>query len=59
MNCLRRQEKCLRRFVLFGAAMVAISLAAVTSAVASQCTDSWTGGGGNNNWSNGANHGDP
>src|SRR5579863_4661400 len=54
MNCVRRQEKCLRRLVLFVAAMVAVSLAGATPALA-QCTDSWTGGGGNNNWSNGAN----
>ena len=54
MNCVRRPEKCLRRFVLFAAAMVALSLAGATSALA-QCTDSWTGAGGDNNWSNGAN----
>ncbi len=54
MNCVRRQEKCLRRFVLFVAAMVALSLAGAISALA-QCTDSWTGAGGDNNWSNGAN----
>ncbi|MGA9966687.1 MAG: hypothetical protein WBQ10_15930 [Terriglobales bacterium] len=54
MNCVRRQGKYLRRFVLFAAAMVAVSLAGATPAFA-QCTDSWTGGGGDNNWSNGAN----
>ena len=45
MNCVRQQEKCLRRFVLFVTAMVAVSLASATPALA-QCTDSWTGGGG-------------
>jgi len=54
MNYARQQEKCLRRFVLLMAAVVGLSLAAATSALA-QCTDSWTGAGGNNNWSNGAN----
>ena len=54
MNSVRRQEKCLRKFVLFVAAMVAVWLAGVTSALA-QCTDSWTGAGGDNNWSNGTN----
>jgi hypothetical protein len=52
MNYARQQEKCLRRFVLLVAAMVALSLAGATAALA-QCTDSWTGG--NGNWSNGAN----
>ena len=54
MNCVPQQEKWLRRFVLFVAAMVAISLAGATAALA-QCTDSWTGGDGNSNWSDGAN----
>ncbi len=54
MNCVPQQEKWLRRFVLFVAAVVGLSLAGATSALA-QCTDSWTGGGGNNAWSNGAN----
>ncbi|HSY99851.1 MAG TPA: hypothetical protein VK788_10160 [Terriglobales bacterium] len=54
MNRVRSQEKCFRRFVLLVAAMVAVSLAGATPALA-QCTDSWTGGGGNDNWSNGAN----
>src|SRR5580704_10035737 len=54
MICVPQEEKWLRRFVLFVAAIVALSLAAATPAVA-QCTDSWTGAGGNSNWSNGAN----
>jgi len=54
MNCVPQQEKWLRRFVLFVAAMVAFSLAGATAALA-QCTDSWTGGDGNSNWSDGAN----
>jgi subtilase-type serine protease len=54
MNCARQQEKYLLRFVLFVTAMVALSLAGATPARA-QCTDTWTGGGGDNNWSNGTN----
>jgi len=54
MNCAQQQEKYLIRFVLFVAAMVALSLGGATPALA-QCTDTWTGGGGDNNWSNGAN----
>src|SRR5580692_3061988 len=54
MNCARQQEKYLLRFVLFATAMVALSLAGATPARA-QCTDTWTGGGGDNNWSNGTN----
>jgi len=55
MNCVRQKKKCSRRYVLFVAAMILLSLASATSALAQQCTDSWTGGGGNDNWSNGAN----
>ena len=55
MNCVRQKEKCSRRCVLFVAAMILLSLASATSALAQQCTDSWTGGGGNDNWSNGVN----
>jgi len=55
MNCVQCQEKWLRRFVLFVAAGVALSLAAVTPALAQQCTDTWTGGGGDNAWSDGSN----
>ncbi len=54
MNCVPQREKCLRRFVLFAAAMVALLLAGANPAFA-QCTDNWTGGDGNNNWSDGAN----
>jgi fibronectin-binding autotransporter adhesin len=54
MNCIQQQEKCMPRFVLFVATMVALLLAGSTSALA-QCTDSWTGAGGDNNWTNGAN----
>jgi fibronectin-binding autotransporter adhesin len=54
MNRVRQQEKCPRRFVLFLAAMIVLVLAEATPALA-QCTDSWTGAGGDNNWSNGAN----
>jgi hypothetical protein len=54
MNCVPQQEKWLHRFVLFLAMAVVLSLAGATSALA-QCTDSWTGAGGGNNWSNGAN----
>jgi hypothetical protein len=35
--------------------MILLSLASATSALAQQCTDSWTGAGGDSNWSNGAN----
>jgi fibronectin-binding autotransporter adhesin len=52
MNCVPQEKKWLRRFVLFVVAMLA--LADATSALA-QCTDSWTGAGGDNNWTNGAN----
>jgi hypothetical protein len=55
MNCVRQKEKCSRRYVLFVAAMILLSLASATSALAQQCTDSWTGAGGDSNWSNGAN----
>ena len=55
MNCVRQKEKCSLGYVLFVAAMILLSLASATSALAQQCTDSWTGGGGNDNWSNGAN----
>ena len=54
MNCVRRQEECLRRLALSVAVMVAFSLPGSTSALA-QCTDSWTGAGGGNNWGNPAN----
>ena len=54
MNCVLKQEKCFFRFVLFCAAIVVLSLAGSTPALA-QCTDSWTGAGGDNNWTNGAN----
>jgi hypothetical protein len=53
MNCVQQHEKSLRRFAIFVAAMVALVLGA-TPALA-QCTDSWTGGGGDDNWSNGSN----
>jgi len=55
MNCPCQPEKRLHNFVLFVAVMVTLALAGATSALAQQCTDSWTGGGGDNNWSNGAN----
>ena len=55
MNYIRQQEKRSQNPVLFVAALILLSLAGATSALAQQCTDSWTGGGGNNNWSNGAN----
>ncbi len=54
MNCVRHQEECFRRFALFVAVMVAFSLPGATSVLA-QCTDSWTGAGGGNNWGNPAN----
>jgi len=54
MNYARQPEKSLASFVLLTAALVALSLAVSTPALA-QCTDSWTGGGGNDAWSNGAN----
>jgi hypothetical protein len=54
MRDVQQHEKCFRSFVLFVAAMVALSLAGATSAFA-QCTDSWTGAGGDGNWSNGTN----
>lgn len=53
MNYARQQEKCLCRFVILVAAMVALALAA-TPALA-RCTDRWTGGGGDSNWGNGLN----
>ena len=53
MKPARQQEKNLRRFVIFVVA-ITLSLAAATPAFA-QCTDSWTGAGGDSNWSNGAN----
>ncbi len=55
MNYIRQQEKRSQNPVLFVAALILLSLAGATSALAQQCTDSWTGGGGDNNWSNGAN----
>lgn len=55
MNCVRQKEKCSRTCVLFVTATILLSLASATSALGQQCTDSWTGGGGNDNWSNGAN----
>ena len=55
MNCVRQNEKYSRRCVLFVGAMILLSLASATSALAQQCTDSWTGAGGDSNWSNGAN----
>jgi len=55
MNCPCQPEKRFHNFVLFVAVMLTLSLASATSALAQQCTDSWTGGGGDNNWSNGAN----
>jgi fibronectin-binding autotransporter adhesin len=39
----------------FVAAVIVLSLAGATPALAQSCTDSWTGGGGTTNWSNGAN----
>jgi hypothetical protein len=41
--------------VLFVAGLILLALASATSAAAQQCTDSWTGGGGDNAWSDGAN----
>ena len=55
MSYVQQQKKYLRGVVLFTTAIVVLSLASVTSAFAQQCTDSWTGAGGDNNWSNGAN----
>jgi hypothetical protein len=55
MNCVPQKEKCSRRCVRFVAAIILLSLASTTSALAQQCTDSWTGAGGDNNWSDGAN----
>jgi hypothetical protein len=43
------------RFAVFVAATVVLSLAGATPALARQCTDSWTGGGGDGLWSDGAN----
>ncbi len=54
MNHVQQQEKCFRSFVLLVAAMFALSFASATPALA-QCTDSWTGAGGNGNWSDGSN----
>lgn len=55
MNCVRHNEKCSRSRVLFVAGLILLALASATSAAAQQCTDSWTGGGGDNAWSDGAN----
>ncbi|MGA8492947.1 MAG: hypothetical protein WB711_21170 [Terriglobales bacterium] len=55
MNYLCRQEKRPHKFVLFMAAMILLALASATPALAQQCTDGWTGAGGNGNWSDGAN----
>ena len=55
MNHVRQQGRLFRMFAAFVAAMVALSLAAATPALGQQCTDSWTGGGGNSDWNNGAN----
>ena len=54
MNNARRQNKQFRIVAMFATALVALSFALASPAFAG-CTDSWTGGGGNNNWSNGAN----
>src|SRR5277367_1193614 len=54
MSYVQQQEQHLRRFVLFMAATVALSLASSIPALA-QCSDSWTGGDGNSNWSDGLN----
>ena len=54
MNYALQPGKRLPRFVLFVAAMIVLSLAGATPAFA-QCSDSWTGGDGNSNWSDGAN----
>jgi hypothetical protein len=53
MNCIQQQEKCFFKFVLFGAAIIVLSLASAT-AVLAQC-DSWTGGAGDGLWSDGLN----
>src|SRR5580692_8054845 len=55
MNCVRHNEKRSRGRVLFVAGLILLALASATSAAAQQCTDSWTGGGGDNAWSDGAN----
>jgi hypothetical protein len=55
MNCVRHNEKCSRSRVRFVAGLILLALASATSAAAQQCTDSWTGGGGDNAWSDGAN----
>src|SRR3984885_8304460 len=55
MNYVRQQQKRSQNPVLFVAALILLSLASATLARAQQCTDSWTGAGGDNNWSNGAN----
>ena len=54
MNYARRMDRPFLMFAAFVTAMVALSLVLTTPALA-QCTDSWTGAGGNDNWSDGAN----
>ena len=39
MNCVRQKEKCSLGYVLFVAAMILLSLAAATPALAQQCTE--------------------
>jgi hypothetical protein len=55
MNCVRHNEKYSRRSALFVAGLILLALASATSALAQQCTDSWTGGGNDNAWSDGSN----
>ena len=55
MKYARQQGKSCRKMVASAAAMVILLLAGVTPALAQQCTDSWTGGEGNSNWSDGSN----
>ena len=50
----RKQKRCLLQFMLFAAAVVALSLAGATPAFA-QCTDSWTGNAGDKLWTDGGN----
>jgi hypothetical protein len=52
------QSKSSHMLATFLIAVVVFSLAGATPALAQSCTDSWTGGGGTTNWSNGANWSD-
>jgi len=58
MNYIGQQNKQFHMVAVFAVALVAVSFSLTAPAVAQSCTDSWTGGGGNDNWSNGANWSD-